>query len=112
MSTGSEKAGVVGTAATLASLIFPVIPQIGPLPIRLLICLAIGSVVTFAIGNSQSTALTNILSEYGNFAKAIARRIFRLFCQGIHFLAIGLAKLDCLLSNLNSKSSRGDRRHL
>ncbi len=109
MSTGTEKAGIVGTAATLASLIFPVIPQIGPLPIRLLICLAIGSVATFAIVNSQSTALTNILSEYAHFVMSIARRIFRLFCQGIHFLAIGLANLDCFLSKLNSKSSRGDR---
>ncbi len=109
MSTGIEKASIVGTAATLASLIFPVIPQIGPLLIRFLVVLAIGSLATFVIVNSQSTALMEILREYAHFAMSIARRIFRLFCQGIHFLAIALAKLDCLLSNLNSKSSRGDR---
>jgi len=106
-----EKASIVGTAATLASLIFPVIPQIAPLPIRFLICLGIGGLVTFAIVSSQSTALMGILNEYAYMLMSIARRVCWLFGQIVHFLAIALDKLDRSLSKMNSKklNGRGDR---
>jgi hypothetical protein len=67
------------------------------------------AVFNSAIVHSQSTALMEILREYAHFAMSIARRIFRLFCQGTHLLAIALAKLDYFLFKLNSNKSRGDR---
>ena len=103
MSTGIEKTSIVGTAATIASLIYSVIPQIVPLPIRLLIALGIGGLTTFAILASQSTELKAILNESAYILISIARRIPWLFCQIVHFLAIALNKFDRALHKLNDR---------
>lgn len=101
MSTGIEKASVVGTAATLAALVFPVLPQAGPLLVHFTICLGIGSLLTFLIVTPQSPEVTIILIKFVDTLTAMARGVWWGFCQIVHFLAITLDKLDRVLHKLN-----------
>ncbi|GEM_PF-3144432 len=93
--TGSEKVSLVGTAVG-------VVPQISPLFFHLCICVVIGVLVTLIIIIPQPLAsMIRILNVCVFTLQSLAEGIWRLFCLLVHYLSIGLQKLDIALHKLN-----------
>jgi hypothetical protein len=98
MLNGMEKANLVGTAATIAALVFPVVPPVGSVVVHFIFCLGIGSLITFFTVTQQPP-------------RVAIQKVWWRFCQMvhqiIHLLAVGLNHLDRALY----KSSKGRNHH-
>lgn len=96
MSNEINKLSLVGTDATLAALVFPVVPQIGPLWVHFSCCMGIGSLITFLI--VKPSGLTNFLIQSADTLTPIAQGVWWGFRQMVHWLAIILKNLDSTLN--------------
>lgn len=94
MLNGMEKANLVGTTATIAALVFPVVPPVGPAVVHFIFCLGIGSLITFFTVSQQPP-------------RVAIQKVWWRFCLMVHFLAVGLNQLDRALY----KSSKGRNHH-
>lgn len=83
-----EKVNLVATTATLAALVFPVLPQMGSVLVHLSLCLGMGGLITFMLVAPQPT-------------RVAIRKAWWGFCDIVHLLAVGFDKLDRVLCKFN-----------